>query len=162
MTYKIQTICSLITAASFSFCADASAADSAGLRKIIKARSSSQLARILSDDQKMRRSRLVCDAELRSRRIPEACFEALSLTKVHKDFAWHGENDDGKDEKWLEELCVSRAEGSHDWKELQRASLSPRLASRCREAVLRRRDDLTYADQSERPAEVFGRHVLAE
>jgi len=159
MTFRIHTALASMAAAAVLSAPHAAAEPAAGLRRILRARTSSQLARVLAEDQRITRARLICDGELRARRVPEACFEALNLTKVHRDFAWRESPDENKDGKWLEELCISRAEASQDWRELQKALRSRRLPSRCRAAVLKRRDDLAYADQSERPAEVFARQL---
>lgn len=140
----------------------AAAESETGLRRLLRARTSSQLRRILAEDQNLRRARLVCDGELRGSRVPEACFEAISLTKVRNDSAWTEFDGEKKDERWLEDLCITRVEASRDWKELSLASRNRRLPARCREAAIKRRDDLAYSDQSERPAEIFARHFSSD
>lgn len=130
-----------------------------GLSRLLKAKSSIQFSRILLDEKKFERLRLVCEAQLRASRIPEACFELVHVVRTRPDLAWGIDSYKIKDESWLDDLCASRAESSKDWRELKRAAASRWLRGNCRRVAIKRKGDLLYADQAERPVEVFFRRL---
>lgn len=125
-----------------------------GLSRLLQAHSPGQLRRIAEEQQRMRRSHLVCEAELNGKRLPIACYERLKLEDrrierigISRDLAW------------LDRLCVERTSANRDWKELQSAEASRWISGPCRTAVERRLADLHYIDQAERPAELFARLI---
>lgn len=120
--------------------------DDENLRRILKTRSNGQLTRFVADRRKAQRLRLICDAQLRSARVPGSCFEFMKLNMEAK-----------KESAWLDRLCVARVGSSRDWRELHAIAKSKAVSVRCREAALRREEDIQYMDQAERPAEVFAR-----
>ncbi len=117
-----------------------------GLRRLLKARTSGELNRLVTEQDKVQKLQLVCDAQLRAQRVPGACFELVALN-AYLDIKV----------SWLEELCVARVEESRDWRELVAVINSKFLPSKCRNVALRREADLQYSEQAERPAEVFAR-----
>jgi hypothetical protein len=119
------------------------------LRRVLKARTSGELTRLVVEYDKFRRLQSVCEAQLRALRVPGACFELMTLS-----------SDTAKRENWLEGLCIARVEISRDWRELEAALKSKHLPLKCRNVALRREADLQYGDQAERPAEVFARMMI--
>lgn len=120
------------------------------LRSFIRARSAIQLAKADKITKRARKLELVCDVELRGKRIPFACFELL--------------DEDGADRKshsWLTDLCLTRARESVDRIELAKTWGNKHLPESCRAAASIRAGDLKYTDQVERPAELFRRRSEA-
>lgn len=118
------------------------------LRRMLKTRSNAQLMRFAIDRKKAQRLRLICDAQLRSERVPGTCFEFIKF--------------DGEENKawvWLDQLCIARAGSSRDWRELQGIAENRSVPAKCRKVASRRGEDLRYIDQAERPAEVFARSL---
>ena len=135
--------------------AHGSDADEDILKSILTARTYSQLKRTAERGHRMRRARLVCDAQLRANRIPIACFDVLAF-----EVAQTGSSIPEQDANWLESVCSRRASNARDWHELQDTSRAPAVPKKCKAAAEARLADLQYADQSERPAELFNRRFV--
>jgi len=126
------------------------------LHRILSARSSTELARRLTDQKREHRQDLVCDVQLKTGKLPLACFTVLHLETERRFASGYQETLASMDHtKWLVDLCASRAALSKDRIELKKALASRVLPEVCRKAVSLRAADLNYVDQSERPAELF-------
>lgn len=130
----------------------AAAATDDELKQMLGARSSGQLLRVAKLAARLRHAKLVCDVQLRSGRIPLGCFEVVGTENQELE-ATAGKVDIA----WLESLCVRRATASNDWRELAGAGQERACPERCRIAARTRLADLKYADQTDRPAELFAR-----
>jgi hypothetical protein len=135
---------------SFASAAVAAQAEVDPFRSLLKARSSAELRREVTNQKRLQRQQLVCEAQLKLGKIPSACFQVLKF---------ESESDviPASHLPWLEELCEKRVKLSKDWRELDDALLHGELPQICQRAARLRLDDLKYAAQTENPAELFKR-----
>jgi hypothetical protein len=128
------------------------AASANEMRKIFRAKTPAELTAALRGQKKQQKNKMICDAQLKADRIPTACFELLFDADPQS-------SSERLNMEWLVSTCVSRASKTQDWTELERSATNERLPKACRETAARRRDDIMYVDQAERPAEVFSRQL---
>ncbi len=142
---------SLVVVLFLSVVSDTSAATSSvaedELRLMISASTPSRLSLTLEGVRVRRRARGVCEVQLRSRRLPIACFRAVEISGGHQEM------------NWLDKLCLDRVRDSRDRRELIEVGGDRLVPSDCRKAAIKRADDLEYAEQVSRPAELFSRTI---
>jgi hypothetical protein len=97
------------------------------LQDLMRTRSRTELARVRAQDDKKQQKGLICQTQLKERRIPIGCFEEPSA-----------------DHENLDPLCLDRAQSSTRLEELEAALRSSSLPKDCKKAVQARRSDLLY------------------
>lgn len=118
-------------------------------RAVIQARSMSQLTTTVEKSNQLRRARAVCEAQLRTKRVPISCFQVLELEESTQ------KSDRNRELAWLEALCLERVKNARDQIELKRVASLSYVPKACREAAKNEADDLAYADGSAHFAEIF-------
>lgn len=132
--------------------AHASDVSAQSLRLFLKARSLSQFSASIDRRHRLEKSSLVCELQLKSNKLPTACFETM---KLRADDDRMRVRDVGHDSAWLNELCISRAQNSRDEKELEKAVEARDMPGKCRQVAESRLGDLRYTAQTTRPHELF-------
>lgn len=122
------------------------------LRELISARSVQKLEESVELSKELSETRMICRLQLESAKIPTKCFQLL---EVERKARLIGAKEFERENRWINELCLSTSSRSNDQNELYLALNSPKLSNDCRDAIRLRRDDLRYADQSSSPAELF-------
>lgn len=143
----------ILMALSLILSAQPAIAETDDFRALIQARSMDQLTMTLEKAKRLRHARFVCEAQLRTKRIPISCFEVIELEEPGQRV------DSDREQVRLEALCLERVKTVRDQAHLKLAASRPFVPKACREAAKREADDLEYADGSAHRAEQFLRRL---
>lgn len=108
--------------------------DQIEIKKISRAKSAVEIEQIRSDSEKIRIARLACKIQMRSRVIPESCYQALALEekfglRQNRDLITR-----------LDQKCVGAAQRLHKILVSNLKNLSPT----CRSSVVRAQELMAY------------------
>lgn len=142
-------ISSVLVAFSLALSGQPAMAEADDFRAMIQARSMSRLTMTLEKSKRLRRARSVCEAQLRTKRIPISCFEVIELEESVQ------QEESNRERAWLEALCLERVKTVRDQAHLKAAASLAYVPKACREAAKLEADDLAYADSSAHRAEKF-------
>ena len=110
-------------------------------------------------EKKLATQRARCEAELAGPAVPASCFWVL---KKEKDLRIIHATSEIRDASWLERLCISRAEKSHDLSALMQRQNQEETPSKCQAAIDSRAADLRYQYETTSPQRLFQEHDQAE
>ncbi len=127
------------------------------LHSLISARTAGEFSRRLNQQKTEIKENRICDVQLRTGKIPTACFRLLKMESFTQPSSLVKRNEKPRNLKWLETFCVRRASQSRDRRELAAAEGETALPDRCRTAARARAEDFNYIDESEHPADLFRR-----